>query len=68
MAGLVGAKPVLVRQVKHRHKAGFGAAGLGSAQKTVLEWQVERRCEAGRLFCSYTFHWHQCTVSTHLML
>ena len=25
------AKPVWVRQVKHRHKAGFGAAGLGTA-------------------------------------
>ena len=26
------AKPVLVRQVERRHKAGFGAAGLGTAQ------------------------------------
>ena len=26
------AKTVLVRQVEHRHKAGFGAAGLGTAQ------------------------------------
>ena len=25
-------KPVLVRQVERRHKAGFGAAGLGTAQ------------------------------------
>ena len=55
----VVAKPFLVRQVKGRRKAGFGAAGLGSAQsrfwcdmfrigiKPVLERLVQRRSKAG---------------------
>ena len=32
---MVGAKPLLVQQVKDRNKASFGAAGLGTAQGRV---------------------------------
>ena len=36
------AKPVLVRQVERRHKAGFGAAGLGTAQSWF--WNRHKAC------------------------
>ena len=40
------ATPILVRQVERRHKAGFGAAGLGTAQSCFLE-QTQSRFWSG---------------------